>query len=120
MGNASATVHNDTNAEVKIHVFNYADALRTTPRQTHNIAPGCSVNVEASAHGSGLIVATDISKRGKHIAVSNGSTLEVSRLMTDGDNNPFFNAALAGVIIANPIAFGVASTVGVVSMMQKQ
>lgn len=93
MGNANGTVYNDTNGEVRIYTFNYADGLRYVPDQTHDISPGTSQHVEASPHGSGLIVATGVKDEGRHYALGNGQTVNVSSILSHGDNNPSYVAS---------------------------
>ena len=113
MGNANAKVYNDTDKEVTIFVFNYADALRIIERSKHHIEPGHTVDVEAAAHGSGLIVATGRKKEGNHMSVGNGKTLNISSLLKDGDSNPWFTpaavAAGAGMAAAGAATGGAAA-----------
>jgi len=110
MGNANCNVKNDTDSTVEIYIFNYADGLRTIPRSRLHIQPGETVHAEAAAHGSGLIVATGKGKSGKHIAVGNGKTIEVSKLMQKGDSNPWHNTCATittvGAVVAAPVGIG--------------
>jgi hypothetical protein len=48
-------------------------------------------------HGSGFIVSTAGTNQGKHIAVGNGDTLQVSTLLRNGDSNPNYDNAIRAV-----------------------
>jgi hypothetical protein len=69
MGNANGYVHNDTDGELKVYSFNYADAYRTVPFNSKTVQKGETVKFEAAAHGSGLIVATGRNQSGRHYAL---------------------------------------------------
>jgi hypothetical protein len=97
MGNAGARITNDTNDSVMIYVFNYADAIRSVPRSEHILQAGESIDVEAAAHDSGLIVATGKEKQGKHMAVRNNTELKISILLKHGDDNPSHGQAMTGI-----------------------
>jgi len=87
MGNANCRVHNDTQQQRTIHVFNYADGIRLIPRDTVTLKPGETRRVEALAHGSGLILATDTFKNGHHMAVGNGELTKISELDREPGNS---------------------------------
>ena len=80
MGNANCRVNNDTEHIRTIHVFNYADGIRLWARDTVILKPGETRKVEAAAHGSGLILATDIYNKGNHMSVGNGELATISQL----------------------------------------
>ena len=86
MGNANCIVYNDTKEVQRIYVFNYADGIRLCPRDTVTFQPGESKQVEAAAHGSGLILATNTFSNGHHMAVGNGKTAKISDLLQQGGN----------------------------------
>lgn len=113
MGNANGKVYNDTDQEVTIYSFNYADGLRHVPYKTYEIAPGTEENVEASPHGSGLIVATGVQNNGRHYALDNGHTVNVSTILSQGDNNPFHAATT--VFLAAGLAGAIAATGGAIT-----
>lgn len=119
MGNAYCRVHNDTQEQRTIHVFNYADGIRLIPRDTVTLKPGETRRVEALAHGSGLILATDTFKNGQHMAVGNGELTEISKLdRADGNSWAVPLTVVASAGIAAPLAplalvgVGVGGTVG--------
>ena len=49
MGNANCSVINDTDESTRIYAFNYADGLRTIPRDEMVLAPGNHSNELTSA-----------------------------------------------------------------------
>ena len=81
MGNSNAKVYNDTTEPIKLFVFNYADGLRWYPREEFTLKPQQTHKVKALAHMSGMIIATEKEKRGHHLEVANGATLNVSDLL---------------------------------------
>jgi len=104
MGNANCRVHNDTQEQRTIHVFNYADGIRLIPRDTVTLKPGETRRVDAAAHGSGLILATDTFKNGHHMAVGNGELTTISKLLRADGNSwavPLTAVAVGG--IATPL-----------------
>lgn len=115
MGNANGKVYNDTDQEVTIYSFNYADGLRFSPYKTYEIAPGTKQRVEALPHGSGLIVATGVQNDGRHYALGNGHTVNVSTILSQGDNNPFH--AVTTVCLAAGVAGAIAATGGAASVL---
>jgi hypothetical protein len=94
MGNAQGSVYNDTDQPIRINSYNYADAFRSIPRDSRTVAPGEKVQFDGTAHGSGLIISTEGKNSGKHIAIGNGETMNVSRLMSHGDANPSYDSAM--------------------------
>ena len=87
MGNAAGTVYNDTEEHQQIYVFNYADGIRSLPVMTVVLTPGKAKWVEAAAHGSGLIVSTDLYDKGHHAVLRNGGTLRISQLLKQPGNH---------------------------------
>ena len=107
MGNANCTVRNDTNDEIKIFVFNYADGIRTWPRDEFWLKPGEERRAEAAAHGSGLIIATGKGRNGHHTSVGNGKELKVSDLLRK-PGNQWYTACVVSACIGGGLA-GVAT-----------
>eukprot|EP00093_Oithona_nana_P012404 12404.XXX_364978_364471_1 [CDS] Oithona nana genome sequencing. len=81
MGNSNAKVVNDTEEPIHLYVFDYADGLRWWPREEFALKPHHTHDVKALAHMSGMIIATSTGKRGHHLEVANGATLNVSDLL---------------------------------------
>ena len=81
MGNSNAKVVNDTEEPIHLYVFDYADGLRWWPREEFTLKPHHTHDVKALAHMSGTIIATSTGKRGHHLEVANGATLNVSDLL---------------------------------------
>ena len=91
-------MNNDTEHIRTIHVFNYADGIRLCARDTVILKPGETRKVEAAAHGSGLILATDIYNKGNHMSVGNGELATISQLdRADGNSWAVPLTVVAGV-----------------------
>jgi len=81
MGPANCKVHNDTRYTVTVKVFNYADSIRTIPKEEHTLSPNETAQCYALAHGSGLILG--IGKT--YLGCKNGGIASVSAIAWNGD-----------------------------------